>query len=116
MVVQPTNHVLTTDVPHGEGNVLLLDSLDRGETTWTLTDRWNGGENLSQLQLVQDGGLTSSIETDLIERRIDSYRRPQRQNEVHTHFLFAKEAEEQTGHGGTHDHAEDENSASLFAS
>jgi hypothetical protein len=28
MVIQPTNHVLAADVPHGEGDVLVLDSLD----------------------------------------------------------------------------------------
>ncbi|KAJ6556012.1 hypothetical protein B0H19DRAFT_1151758 [Mycena capillaripes] len=110
MVPQPTNLILTTDVPHGEGNVLVLDSLD---TTWRLTDCWNGGDDFSQLQLVQDGGLTSSIETDLIEKRINSYRGRQRQKdyvrnrlEVRTHFLIAKKAGEQTGHGEAHDGSE----------
>ena len=42
------------------------------ETTWTFTDRWNGVDDLSQLQLVQDGGFTSGIETDLIEWMIAS--------------------------------------------
>lgn len=31
----------------------------------TLTDCWDGGDDFTQLQLVEDGGLTSGIKTDL---------------------------------------------------
>jgi len=30
-----------------------------------LTDGWDCGNNFTKLELVQDGGLTSSVETDL---------------------------------------------------
>ena len=35
-----------------------------------LTDCGDGGNDLTELEFVEDGGLTSGIETDLIERRI----------------------------------------------
>jgi hypothetical protein len=135
MPPQRANLVLASDVPHGEGNVLVLDGLDveawlggelerrrLRETTWTLTDRRNGGDDLAELQLVQDGGLTGGIETDLIEGRIVSGATQETGNHtiripvgpagqqgigriawVRTHFLLAKEAGEQTRHRETHD-------------
>ena len=33
-----------------------------------LTDCWDGGDDLTELELVKDGGLTSGIETDLRRR------------------------------------------------
>ena len=29
------------------------------------TDSWDGGDDLAELQLVEDGGLSSSVETNL---------------------------------------------------
>lgn len=68
--------VLSSDVPHSEGNVLVLDSLNvescnrvRGFCVlgkWAqLTDGGDGSYNLAQLKLIQDGSLTSGIKTDL---------------------------------------------------
>ena len=48
--------VLTTHIPHGEADVLVLDSLH------VEADGGDGGHNLTQLQFVQDGGLTSSVQ------------------------------------------------------
>mmetsp|Transcript_104587 Transcript_104587/g.253871 ORF Transcript_104587/g.253871 Transcript_104587/m.253871 type:complete len:230 (+) Transcript_104587:108-797(+) len=50
--------VLAADVPHRERDVLVLDGLD------VEADRGDGGDHLTQLQLVQDGGLASGIQTD----------------------------------------------------
>ena len=83
MPPQRSDLVLTSDIPNGKGNVLVFNSLDveswnemsqnarRGDRPGR-TDCWNGSDNLAELQLVQNGGLTSGIETDLIERRIVS--------------------------------------------
>mmetsp|Transcript_4866 Transcript_4866/g.14537 ORF Transcript_4866/g.14537 Transcript_4866/m.14537 type:complete len:215 (+) Transcript_4866:85-729(+) len=56
-VVPPerSNLGLSTDVPHGERDVLVLDGLH------VEPDGWDGGDDLSKLQLVQDGGLTRII-------------------------------------------------------
>ncbi len=61
VVVSPqwSDLVLTTDVPHGEVNVLVLHGFD------VKSNRWNGGHHLSQLQLVQDRRLTRCVQTDL---------------------------------------------------
>ena len=90
MPPQRTDFVLTTDIPHGELNVLVLDSLDvetfrpvssnqtRDPTCGVrcgvpgkpararrgLTDCGNGGDDFTQLQLVQNSGLSCSVETD----------------------------------------------------
>ena len=50
------------------------------------TDCGNGGDNLSKLQLVKNGGLSGSVETD-------------HQN---SHLLLAPQAVEQLGEGKTH--------------
>ena len=55
---QGTDLVLTSDIPHGERDVLVLNSLN------VETNGGDGGDNLTQLQLVQDGGLTGSIKTN----------------------------------------------------
>ncbi len=36
-----------------------------GNVLWAHTNSGNGGDNLSKLQLVQNGGLTRGIQTDL---------------------------------------------------
>lgn len=76
--------VLSTDVPHGERDVLVFDSLDveaytlrereielasdnrgrNGDDGSALTDGGNGGHDLSELKLVENGGLTGGIESD----------------------------------------------------
>jgi hypothetical protein len=55
---QRSDLVLTTDIPHGELNVLVLDGLD------VETNGRDGGDDFTELQLVKDGGFTGSIETD----------------------------------------------------
>jgi hypothetical protein len=59
-VVAPqwTDFVLTADIPHGEADVFVLYSLD------VESDGWNGGDDLSELQLVENCSFTSRIETD----------------------------------------------------
>jgi len=59
-VVPPegTDLVLTSHIPHGEVDVLVLHSLD------VETDGGNCCNDLAELQLVQDGGLTGSVKTD----------------------------------------------------
>jgi len=76
-VVPPegTDLVLTSNVPDGERNVLVLDGLD------IEADGRDGRNDFAKLQLVQDGGLTSGIET----------------HHQDTHLLLAKETREKLG-------------------
>mmetsp|Transcript_13931 Transcript_13931/g.23200 ORF Transcript_13931/g.23200 Transcript_13931/m.23200 type:complete len:200 (+) Transcript_13931:326-925(+) len=50
--------ILTSDVPNGEGDVLVLNGLD------VKTNGWNSGNNFTELQFVKDGCLSCCIETD----------------------------------------------------
>mgnify|MGYP001344254594 CR=1 FL=1 len=50
--------VLAADVPHGERDVLVLDSLH------VEANRGNRRDNLAELQLVEDGGLAGGVEAD----------------------------------------------------
>jgi len=70
MAPQWADLILATDIPHGEADVLVLDGLDVESNGW---DRSN---DLTELQLVQNSGLTSGIETDHQD----------------THFLLAEHA------------------------
>jgi len=58
MSPQGSDFVLTTHVPDSETDVLVFNSLD------VEPDGRNGGDDLSQLQLVKDCGFTSSIQSD----------------------------------------------------
>ena len=57
MSPQWSDLVLAAHVPDGEADVLVLHGLH------VEADGGDGGHNLPQLQLVQDGCLTSSIQT-----------------------------------------------------
>merc|ERR1719222_1497539 len=74
------NHQPRTDVPHSKVDVLVLHSLH------VESNRRNSRDNLAQLQLVQNGGLTSSIET----------------NHQNSHLLLANKALEQLSKNRTH--------------
>ena len=50
---QGSDLILTSDIPNGEVDVLVLDSLD------VEADGGDGGDDLTELELVEDGGLTS---------------------------------------------------------
>ena len=52
----------------------------------THTNGWDGGNNLSQLKLVQNGGLTRSIKT----------------HHKNTHLSFGKKPAEKFGEGKPH--------------
>ncbi len=80
MPPEGTDLVLASDVPDGERDVLVLYSLDVETCSRTLgvsvciagarkagglTNGGDGGDNLAQLQFVQDSGFTSGIQTDL---------------------------------------------------
>ena len=78
MPPERTNLVLASHIPDSEGNVLVLHSLNVETLGWratsagsrvfggrALTDGWDGGHDLSQLQLVQNGGFTGSIQSNL---------------------------------------------------
>jgi hypothetical protein len=80
MSPERTDLVLSTDIPHGELNVLVLDSLD------VEADCGDGGDDFTELQLVQNGGLSGGIET----------------NHEDSHLLLAPQAVEQLGKGKTH--------------
>lgn len=102
MPPQGANFVLTADVPDSELNVLVLDSLDvetcgvslsacglRSDSMAGLvarTDGWDGGDDFTKLQLVEDGGLSGSVQSD-------------HQN---SHLLLAPEAVEQLRERETH--------------
>jgi hypothetical protein len=53
-----SNLVLSADVPHGEADVLVLDGLD------VETNGGDGGDDLTELELVKNGSLTGGIESD----------------------------------------------------
>lgn len=53
-----TNLVLTTDIPNVELDVLVCDGLN------VETDGRNGRHILAELELIENGGLSSSIETE----------------------------------------------------
>jgi hypothetical protein len=72
--------VLTPDIPDSKANVLVFDSLHVEPYCG------NGGDDLSELQLVEDGGLTSCIETD--------HKDP--------HLLLGEEAAEELREGEPH--------------
>jgi hypothetical protein len=67
--------VLTSNIPDGERDVFVFDSLDveswimleprRVHRHHSLTDRRDSRHNLAELEFIKDGGLTSGIQTDL---------------------------------------------------
>mmetsp|Transcript_42278 Transcript_42278/g.135353 ORF Transcript_42278/g.135353 Transcript_42278/m.135353 type:complete len:207 (+) Transcript_42278:281-901(+) len=63
-VVPPegTDLVLAADIPHGETDVLVLHGLD------VEPDGGDGGDDLAELELVQNGGLTGRVKTHLRDR------------------------------------------------
>jgi len=71
-----TNLILTSNIPYSERDVFILNSLD------VESDCWDGSDDLTKLQLVQYGCLTSGIKT----------------NHQYTHFLLAKKAGKEPGH------------------
>ena len=66
--------------PHSERDVLVLHSLD------VEANRRNGGDNLTQLELVEDSGLAGGIET----------------NHQDAHILLTEELAENLAEGETH--------------
>jgi hypothetical protein len=72
--------ILTSDIPNGERDVLILNSLN------VETNGGNGGNNVTELELVKNGGLTSSIET----------------NHQDTHLLLAEHTRPKLGECLTH--------------
>mmetsp|Transcript_30103 Transcript_30103/g.97097 ORF Transcript_30103/g.97097 Transcript_30103/m.97097 type:complete len:265 (-) Transcript_30103:53-847(-) len=84
MAPERADLVLAANVPHGERNVFVLDSLD------VEADGGDGGDDLAQLELVQDGGLAGRVQT----------------NHQDADIFLAKEAEEKCL-GDTETHAVD---------
>ena len=60
MAPEGSDLVLTADVPHRERDVLVLHRLD------VEADRGDGGDDLAELQFVEDGRLSGGIESDLV--------------------------------------------------
>jgi len=58
MSPQRSDLVLSTDIPYGELNIFVLDGLD------IESDRRNGCDNFTKLELVQNCGLSGSIQTN----------------------------------------------------
>ena len=90
VVVSPekSDLVLTADVPHSEGDVLVLDSLH------VETDSGNGSDDLTELELVEDSGLTSGIEADHEDAHLllaDEARPDLREHRTHIVSLIAFE-------------------------
>jgi len=75
-----TNFILPSDVPDRERDVLVFDSL------YVEANCWNCGDNFTELELIEDGRLASSIETD----------------HENSHLLFAKEARKSFAKHHTH--------------
>jgi len=81
MSPQWSNFVLSTNIPHGELDVLVLDGLN------VESNCRNGCDNFTKLQLVENGSLSGSIQTD-------------HQN---SHLLLSPETVEDLGKCETHD-------------
>ena len=59
MPPQRSDLILSSHIPHGEADVLVFDGLH------VEADGWDGRHHLAQLELVEDGGLTGGVETNL---------------------------------------------------
>jgi len=75
--------VLAADIPDGEGNVFVFDGFD------VEADGRNGGDDLAQFQLVQNGGFAGRVQPHhqdthllLAEQTLE------KAAEVETHFYF----------------------------
>lgn len=77
---QRTDLVLTAHIPHSEVDVLVLDGLH------VEPDGGDGGNDLTELELVEDGGLTGGVETDHKD----------------SHVLLAEELAEEFAKASTH--------------
>jgi len=77
---QGTDLVLAPDIPNGEGDILVFNGLN------VETDGGDGGDNLTELELIEDCGLARSVQPDHED----------------AHLLLAKEALEQFRDGETH--------------
>ncbi len=57
VVVSPqrSNLILSSNIPHCKANILIFDGL------YVETNGWNGGYNLTQLELVKNGGLWREV-------------------------------------------------------
>ena len=86
-------------------------SYPRGYRRIILTDGWDGGNDFTKLQLVEDSGFTGGIEPNLADCRNEGYLRISRltiripvehasrnvayeKRTEHTHFFFAEKARE----------------------
>lgn len=91
-----TDLVLTSDIPHGERDVLVFNGLDvescaqtkvsaqKGNTrSERHTNCWDGGDDFAQLQLVQDCRLTRCVETNLFQYEIWRASRPEEKKGYH---------------------------------
>jgi len=58
MAPEWTNLVLSSNIPHGEGDVLVLNGLN------IEADGWDSGDDFTKLELVQNGSLTGGIQSD----------------------------------------------------
>jgi len=58
MPPQRPDLVLSSDIPYGELNVLVLDSLN------IESDCWDSRDDFTQLELVEDSGLSSGVQTN----------------------------------------------------
>jgi len=81
MSPQGSDLILSTNIPYGELDVLVLDRLH------VEANRGDGGHNLSKLQLVQNRGFSSSVQTDHQD----------------SHLLLSPEPIEDLGKCETHD-------------
>ena len=74
MLPELSDFILSSDVPNGEFDLLELNSFD------IESDGGNWGDNLTKFEFIEDGGLTSSIETQhegaklfLTEERVEKF-------------------------------------------
>jgi len=72
--------ILSSDVPHSEGDILVLDRLD------IEADGGDGGNDFTEFKLVKDGRLAGGVEAD--------HQNP--------HLFLAEEGSKQLGDGQTH--------------
>jgi len=80
MAPEGTDLVLSTNIPDGEGDVLVFDSLD------IETNGGDGGDDFSELQFVQDGSFTGGIQS----------------NHENSHLLLPEQPRQQLRNGHTH--------------
>eukprot|EP00055_Hartaetosiga_balthica_P016349 m.102973 g.102973 ORF g.102973 m.102973 type:complete len:94 (-) comp9088_c1_seq1:343-624(-) len=92
MAPQWTDFILSSDIPNCEGNVFVFNSLN------IKSNSRDGGHNLSELKLVEDGGLTGGIQTHHKDSHLPLAKKALKQTSKYVSHLYilSREREKHT--------------------